>query len=79
MGFGPVRAPFMEDVAELIAREIKSAEGHGATSEVPMSFLQRSYRIPIHSARLRRERLGVASYAAAVAAIALVLAWAWAG
>ncbi|WP_245262555.1 hypothetical protein [Ensifer sp. BR816] len=77
MGFGPARAPFMEDVAEVIAREIKSAEGHGGTSEVPMPFLRDSCRMPMQSARRGREHIGLAPYAAVAAAIALAIAWVW--
>ncbi len=42
MAFGPARPPMMEDVAEVIARDVKEGEGHTPTSEVPLTFLKRS-------------------------------------
>ncbi|MGD9477886.1 UNVERIFIED_ORG: hypothetical protein LHK14_06040 [Roseateles sp. XES5] len=41
MAFGPARPPMMEDVAEVIAKDVKEAEGHTPTSEVPLAFLKR--------------------------------------
>ncbi len=41
MAFGPARPPMMEDVAEVIARDVKEGEGHTPTSEVPLAFLKR--------------------------------------
>ena len=41
MAFGPARPPMMEDVAEVIAKDVKEAEGHTPTSEVPLAFLRR--------------------------------------
>ncbi|MDQ0318404.1 hypothetical protein QO002_000542 [Pararhizobium capsulatum DSM 1112] len=38
MGFGPARPPVTEDVAGVIVKDIKSGEGHSATSEVPLAF-----------------------------------------
>jgi hypothetical protein len=41
MAFGPARPPITEDVAEVIAKEVKEGEGHTPTSEVPIAFLKR--------------------------------------
>lgn len=41
MAFGPARPPMMEDVAEVIAKDVKEGEGHTPTSEVPLAFLRR--------------------------------------
>lgn len=41
MAFGPARPPMTEDVAEVIAKEVKEGEGHTPTSEVPLAFLKR--------------------------------------
>ena len=38
MGFGPARPPMTEDVEEVIAKDIKSVETKGQTSEVPLAF-----------------------------------------
>jgi hypothetical protein len=42
MAFGPARPPIMEDVAEVIAKDVKEGEGHTPTSETPLAFLKRS-------------------------------------
>ncbi|MGQ3212220.1 MAG: hypothetical protein ACT6U0_21565 [Shinella sp.] len=42
MAFGPARPPITEDVAEVIAKDVKEGEGHTPTSEVPLAFLRRS-------------------------------------
>ncbi|MCP8896750.1 hypothetical protein KYK29_17630 [Shinella daejeonensis] len=42
MAFGPARPPMMEDVAEVIAKEVKEGEGHRPTSEVPLAFLRKA-------------------------------------
>ena len=42
MAFGPARPPIMEDVAEVIAKEVKDGEGHTPTSEAPLAFLRKS-------------------------------------
>jgi hypothetical protein len=42
MAFGPARPPITEDVAEVIAKEVKEGEGHTPTSEVPLAFLGKS-------------------------------------
>ena len=41
MAFGPARPPMMEDVAEVIAKDVKEGEGHTPPSEVPLAFLKR--------------------------------------
>lgn len=41
MAFGPARPPITEDVAGVIAKEVKEGEGHTPTSEVPIAFLKR--------------------------------------
>ncbi len=41
MAFGPARPPITEDVAEVIAKDVKEGEGHTPTSEVPLAFLRR--------------------------------------
>ena len=41
MAFGPARPPITEDVAEVIAQDVKEGEGHTPTSEVPLAFLKR--------------------------------------
>lgn len=41
MAFGPARPPITEDVAEVIAKEVKEGEGYTPTSEVPIAFLKR--------------------------------------
>lgn len=74
MPFGPGRAPLTEDVAEVIAKDIKQAEGHGATSEVPMPFLRSLYRLPLMPNPIRKTHvcLTAAAVAAGVAAILLL-------
>ncbi|MCR6500982.1 hypothetical protein MUO32_18260 [Shinella sp. CPCC 101442] len=42
MAFGPARPPITEDVADVIAKDVKQGEGHTPTSEVPLAFLRRS-------------------------------------
>lgn len=41
MAFGPARPPIMEDVAEVIAKDVKQGEGHTPPSESPLAFLRR--------------------------------------
>ena len=41
MAFGPARPPITEDVADVIAKDVKQGEGHTPTSEVPIAFLRR--------------------------------------
>ncbi|MBP1887205.1 hypothetical protein [Sinorhizobium mexicanum] len=75
MGFGPARPPMMEDVEEVIARDIKSAEGHGETSEVPLPFLRNLYRVPLVSGKLQHMRRAVVGLG--LLAILFGLIWAW--
>lgn len=42
MAFGPARPPMTEEVAEVIAKEVKTAEGHTPTSEAPLRFLRKT-------------------------------------
>ena len=42
MAFGPARPPITEDVAGVIAKDVKEGEGHTPTSEVPIAFLRRT-------------------------------------
>ena len=41
MALGPARPPMMEEVAEVIAKDVKEGEGHTPPSEVPLAFLKR--------------------------------------
>ncbi|WEX88515.1 hypothetical protein PZN02_001003 [Sinorhizobium garamanticum] len=77
MGFGPARPPMMEDVEEVIARDIKNAEGHGATSEVPLPFLRKLYRAPLVPGKLRHMRGATAIVGLGLLAILFGLIWAW--
>lgn len=72
MAFGPVRPPVTEDVAEVIAKDVKEAEGHTPTSEVPIAFLRRGVDgNPLHmNSRVRTVFLGIL---AAVILLAVVL------
>ncbi|HEV7308640.1 hypothetical protein [Ensifer sp.] len=56
MTSGVNRPPLSEEAAEAIAKDIKQGEGHGATSEVPMSFLKGLYHSPL--APERRKHTG---------------------
>jgi hypothetical protein len=51
----------MEDVAEVIAKDVKEGEGHTPTSEVPIAFLRRSAdgRPPHMNSRVRTVFLGI--------------------
>ncbi|ANK74472.1 hypothetical protein ACI2KT_05145 [Ensifer adhaerens] len=69
MTSGVNRPPLSEDAAEAIAKDIKQGEGHGATSEVPMSFLQSLYRSPLDPAR--RTHTGFVVLAVIVALLVL--------
>ena len=42
MAFGPARPPMTEDVAEVIAKDVKAGEGRTPTSEAPLAFLRRN-------------------------------------
>ncbi|WFU47706.1 hypothetical protein [Sinorhizobium terangae] len=67
----------MEDVEEVIARDIKHAEGHGATSEVPLPFLRKLYRVPLAPGRLRHMRGATAIVGLALLAVLFGLIWGW--
>ena len=41
MVFGPSRPPITEDVADVIARDMKESEGHTPPSETPIAFIRR--------------------------------------
>ncbi|WP_112809488.1 hypothetical protein [Ensifer sp.] len=71
MTWGLNRPPLTEDAAEAIAKDIKHSEGHGATSEVPLSFLQSLYRLPMGQAR--RTHTGLVVLAIIVVVLALFL------
>jgi hypothetical protein len=61
MAFGPARPPITEDVAEVIAKEVKEGEGHTPTSEVPLAFLKRNAAgiTPEMNSRVRMLFLGI--------------------
>ncbi|MGH6782948.1 MAG: hypothetical protein ACREB5_12700 [Sphingomonadaceae bacterium] len=71
MTSGVNRPPLTEDAAEVVAKDIKHAEGHGTTSEVPMSFLKSLYRLPLDPAR--RTHAGFVVLAIIVALIVLFI------
>lgn len=71
MTSGVNRPPLTEDAAEVVAKDIKQAEGHGATSEVPMSFLKSLYRLPLEPGR--RTHTGFVVLAIIVALVVLFL------
>lgn len=73
MPFGPGRSPLTEDVAEVIAKDIKQAEGHGATSEVPMPFLRSLYRLPLMPNPIRKKHVWLV--VAVIAAALLAILW----
>lgn len=54
MGYGSSRPPVTEGVADAITRDIKSNEGKGATSEVPLAF--QAGRPPVDPAILGKTR-----------------------
>jgi hypothetical protein len=61
MAFGPARPPITEDVAEVIAKDVKEGEGHTPTSEVPLAFLRRGAvaMTPEMNSRVRTLFLGI--------------------
>ncbi|CAK7259189.1 hypothetical protein KYK30_00865 [Shinella yambaruensis] len=73
MAFGPARPPMMEDVAEVIAKDVKEGEGHTPTSEVPLAFLRRGADGKPLEMNSRVRTLFIA-VAAAVALLLLLLA-----
>jgi hypothetical protein len=77
MGFGPARPPIMEDVAEVIAKDIKSGEGKAPTSEVPLAFQTgRRPADPVALDQARKQMTMFGIFAIAVLAILLVVWWA---
>ncbi len=76
MGFGPARPPVTEDVAEVIAKDIKSGEGKGLTSEVPLAF--QTGRPPIDPAVLGDTRKQIVQFLGFAVVILAVLLAVWA-
>ncbi len=72
MGFGPARPPVTEDVAEVIAKDIKSGEGRGLTSEVPMAF-QTGAHAPTDTGALNQTRKKLIVFGVIVVAVLAVL------
>lgn len=62
MVFGPFRPPITEDVAEVIAKDVKESEGHTPPSETPIAFIRRkidpTVAVDMHP-RVRRILLGI--------------------
>lgn len=76
MGFGPARPPIMEDVAEVIAKDIKSGEGKEPTSEVPLAFqTDRRPADPESLDQARRQMTMFGIFAVAVLAVLLAVWW----
>lgn len=76
MVFGPARPPVTEDVAEVIAKDIKSEEGHGATSEIPLAFIPgRKPADPALLGETRKQMMMVITFAVGVL-IVLIAVWA---
>lgn len=76
MVFGPTRPPVTEDVAEVIVKDIKSEEGHGATSEVPLAFIPgRKPADPALIDETRKQMVMFITFAIGVLAV-LIAAWA---
>ncbi|MDP9590378.1 UNVERIFIED_ORG: hypothetical protein J2W19_002937 [Shinella zoogloeoides] len=75
MAFGPARPPIMEDVAEVIAKDVKQGEGHAPPSESPLAFLRRGAdgkSIEMNS-RVRTMLLGILVAMVLLVGILLVL------
>ncbi|MEK1931891.1 MAG: hypothetical protein AAAC47_19345, partial [Pararhizobium sp.] len=75
--FGPARPPITEDVAEVIAKDIKSGEGKEPTSEVPLAF--QTGRRPVDPATLdqaRKQMMMFGVFAVGVLVMLLVVWWA---
>lgn len=75
MAFGPARPPIMEDVAEVIAKDVKQGEGHTPPSESPLAFLRRGAGgKPIEmNSRVRTMLLGILVAMVLLVGILLVL------
>lgn len=72
------RPPVTEGVAEAMVKDIKSIEGKGATSEVPLAF-QTGARAPIDPVVLgntRKQMTMFGVFAVGVLAVLLVVWWA---
>jgi hypothetical protein len=70
------RPPVTEGVAEVMIKDIKSGEGRGATSEVPLAF--QTGRVPVDPAVLgqtRKQMTMFGAFALAVLALLLVIWW----
>ena len=76
MGFGPARPPVTEDVAGVIVKDIKSGEGKGPTSEVPLAF--QTGRPPVDPVILGDTRKQIVQFLGFAAAILIVLLAVWA-
>jgi hypothetical protein len=72
MGFGPARPPVTEDIAGVIVKDIKSGEGKGATSEVPMAF-QTGARAPIDPVALKTTRTKLIMFGGIIVAVLIAL------
>ncbi|MCV3736416.1 hypothetical protein OCK02_09385 [Rhizobium sp. TRM96647] len=63
MVFGLSRPPITEDVADVIARDMKESEGHTPPSETPIAFIRRKIdptaAVDMHP-RVRRVLHGIA-------------------
>lgn len=78
MGFGPARPPVTEGVAEVIAKDIKSGEGKGLTSEVPLAFQTGRPSVdPVELGDTRKQIVQFLGFAAVVLVVLLVV-WAMA-
>lgn len=71
MVFGPSRPPITEDVAEVIAKDVKEGEGHTPTSETPIAFVKHPAATVDMNNRVRWMLLGV--LAAMLVLIAMML------
>lgn len=75
MAFGPARPPILEDVAEIIAKDVKEGEGHTPTSEIPLAFLRlRAGGKPLEmNSRVRVLFLGILLAVIALVAVLMAL------
>lgn len=77
MAFGPARPPITEDVAEVIAKDIKSGEGRQPTSEVPLAFQPGRRAVdPVALDQARKQMTMFGIFAVAVLAMLLAVWWA---
>lgn len=75
MGFGPARPPITEDVAEVIAKDIKSGEGNEPTSEVPLAF--QTGRRPVDPETLDQARKQMTMFGIFAGAVLTILLGVW--